>query len=366
MKLEKVAVILFNLGGPDAIKNVQPFLFNLFNDPDIIDLPKSFRWLLAKYISHRRGPKARRIYDQIGGKSPLLELTREQATALDLILNKPRDGASPSRAFKSFVSMRYWHPMTEEVVRQVTAYDPHRIILLPLYPQYSSTTTGSSIKAWQQACRSMGVTKPTQIMCCYPANKGWIEAQVDLICKMIGDNRPVEQPYRILFSAHGLPVKTIARGDPYQWQVEQTCDAIMKLISGTYHSTPDWSICYQSRVGRLEWIGPSLDQELHRAAEDHVDVIVVPVSFVSEHSETLVELDIQYRHMAQDLKIARYDRVEAVATHPAFLAGLALLVQQMAKHDTVLGPEGQIDHDSHCQCLEKHSQCAKIGGGIGV
>ncbi len=209
----RTAVVLFNLGGPDRPDSVEPFLFNLFRDPAIISVPQPFRWLLAKLISGKRAPIAREIYAQIGGGSPLLDLTKEQAAALETAC----DGLGE---VKTFICMRYWHPMSAETVRDVKEFAPDKIILLPLYPQFSTTTTGSSFKDWHRSAKKLGLKAPTVEICCYPEAEGWIDAQAALIAeayeKAVQDPKP-----RILFSAHGLPEKVIAAGDPYQWQVNR-------------------------------------------------------------------------------------------------------------------------------------------------
>ena len=281
--MTKVAVILFNLGGPDKPHSVKPFLFSLFFDTAIINLPKPLRWILAKFLSMKREPIAKEIYSKIGGKSPLLDQTRAQSNALEKELNKEGD-----TVFKVFISMRYWHPMSPETVQNVEKFDPDRIVLLPLYPQYSTTTSRSSIKDWQRETKRVGLIKSTNIVCCYPTNTKFISAQSDLLIKEI---EKTKGKIRILFSAHGLPKKIIARGDPYQNQVEKTATAIARNVS---LQKSQWRVCYQSRGGPLEWIGPSLDDELISASEDKVGVIILPIAFVSEHSETLVELDLEY------------------------------------------------------------------------
>ncbi len=314
--MSKLAVVLFNLGGPDRLESVKPFLFNLFNDPSIIGAPRPIRWLLARWITARRAPVAREIYAKIGGKSPLLENTGEQAAALENLLGKRRDA-------KVFVAMRYWHPMSDEVAAAVRAFDPDEIVLLPLYPQFSTTTSGSSLDDWQQAAAAAGIEAPTVAVCCYPGQPGLIEAQAALVRAGIGEAAPAGKP-RVLFSAHGLPKRIVARGDPYVWQVSWTAAAVVAAVD---EPGLDWAVCYQSRVGPLAWIGPALDDELERAARDQVPVVVNPVAFVSEHSETLVELDIEYRAMADRLGVPAYVRVPAVGTVDAFVRGLAAVVE---------------------------------------
>ena len=267
----KIAVILFNLGGPDSLDAVQPFLRNLFSDPAIITLPSWLRLPLARFIASRRTPKAMEIYAKIGGSSPILGQTEAQARALE-------DALGSEHEWRGYVCMRYWHPMTEAVVRSVKRFAPDRIVLLPLYPQFSTTTTGSSFTAWKAAA---DFKAPTTEVESYPTEPGFIRASVELIKEGLGKTSGAT---RVLFSAHGLPEKIIKAGDPYQTQVEQTAAAI-----GEHLGTVDWSVCYQSRVGPLRWIGPSTESEIRRAAADKVGVVLYPISFVSEHSETLVE-----------------------------------------------------------------------------
>ena len=305
----KTAVILFNLGGPDAPEAVQPFLFNLFFDRSIIDLPLIPRWLLAKRISSKRAPIAREIYAKLGGKSPLLEQTEAQADGLEDLLGPE---------YKTFIAMRYWHPMTEQAVMGVKEWAPDRIILLPLYPHYSIATTGSSLACWTKEAAKQGLDVPTETICCYPDLPGWIDAQVELIQQ---HQAQMDNP-RLLFSAHGLPQALIDKGDPYQRQIEQSVQLMVSRLQAQ-----DWALCYQSRVGKQVWIGPAIDQELQRAAQDKRPVLVIPVSFVSEHSETLVELDMEYAHVAKEMGIPAYGRVPTVQCHPAFLAGLAELIK---------------------------------------
>ncbi len=319
---KKIAVVLFNLGGPDQPESVQPFLFNLFHDPAIIGVPQPFRWMLAKLISTRRAPIAKEIYAHIGGKSPLLELTEDQARALEAAC----DGVGE---VKTFICMRYWHPMSAETAAAVKSFDPDTVILLPLYPQYSTTTSGSSFKDWHRAAASAGIDAVTKEVCCYPTEGGWVASQADLI-RQTYDEVDGDKPARVLFSAHGLPKKVIAKGDPYQWQVEQTSAAVVEKMG---IDNLDWVVCYQSQVGPLEWIGPSTEDEIERAGHDGVPLIVVPIAFVSEHSETLVELDIEYGELAEHAGVPIYKRVPAVGTHPAFIDGLGNLVREAVHMD---------------------------------
>ena len=322
--MRKIAVVLFNLGGPDRPEAVKPFLFNLFNDEAMIGAPGPLRWLLAKLISYRRAPIAREIYARIGGRSPLLELTMVQKEALAAALSDLGDERGDERGdVRLFVSMRYWHPMSDEVAQAVTAYGPDEVVLLPLYPQFSRTTTGSSLGDWRRAAGAAGLRAPTRAICCYPTAPGYIRAQAGLVGDALKGAKGAAG-LRVLFSAHGLPKRIIAAGDPYQAHIERTAGAVVDELG---MADLDWVVCYQSRVGPLEWIGPGTDEEIVRAGADKVGVVVVPIAFVSEHSETLVELDIDYRRLADEHGVPAYIRVPTVGADPVFIEALADLVR---------------------------------------
>jgi ferrochelatase len=326
----RLAVVLFNLGGPDGPEAVRPFLFNLFRDPAIIGLPNPLRWFVARLIADRRAAKARAIYAEMGGGSPILANTRAQAQALEQAL---RDLGE----VRCFPAMRYWHPLTADVAREVAAFAPSRIVLLPLYPQFSTTTTASSKADWDRAAKEAGLAAPASFACCYPRQPGFVAAVADLIGTHLAAARAHGKP-RVLFSAHGLPKKIVAAGDPYPRQVEASVAAIVEKLA-----VPglDHVVCYQSRVGPLEWIGPSTEDEIARAAADRVPVVVVPVAFVSEHSETLVELDIEYRAMAGELGVPYFSRVPTVSSHPDFVRGLAETVRALARGNPRAQSAGQ-------------------------
>ena len=343
--MSKCAVVLFNLGGPDRQESVQPFLFNLFNDPSIIGLPWPIRPLLAHLISKRRGPIAREIYAEIGGGSPLLPLTVEQADALEARLQGEDE-------VKVFVAMRYWHPMSDETALQVKDFGPDEVVLLPLYPQYSTTTTASSIRVWKQAAKAAGLKVPTRILCCYPTEPGFIQAEAELVGKAIDEAKKTGRP-RVLFSAHGLPERVIDGGDPYAWQVEQSARAVVDALGRDDY---EWLVCYQSRVGPLKWIGPATDAEIERGGADGVPLVVVPIAFVSEHSETLVELDIEYAKLAREAGVPAYVRVPAVGTREAFIAGLARLVTDIRRDGCSLCAEG-----GGRVCPQAFKRCAQVG-----
>lgn len=330
--MTKRAVILFNLGGPDSLQAVRPFLFNLFNDPAIIGAPGPIRWALAHFISRRRAPVAQEIYRHLGGKSPLLEQTQAQADALSALLAEK----DPAVLSKAFLCMRYWHPMTAQTVAEVKAFAPDEVVLLPLYPQFSATTSGSSLGLWRREAAKQGLTAPSRTVCCWPTEPGFISAMASSVSAAVAEASAHGRP-RVLFSAHGLPKKVIEGGDPYQWQVEQSAAAIA-AASGL--SDLDWLVSYQSRVGPLEWIGPATDSEIERAGADGVPLVVAPLAFVSEHSETLVELDIEYRELAEKAGVARYHRVPTVQTAAPFIDGLARLVLAAPQQSQDPAPDG--------------------------
>ncbi|MDP3802862.1 ferrochelatase [Brevundimonas sp.] len=306
----RIAVVLFNLGGPDDQGSVRPFLFNLFNDPAIIGLPGLVRTPLARLISSRREKPAQANYALMGGGSPLLPETRRQAAALEAALA----GRLPGDEIRTFIAMRYWSPLTEETAVEVAAFGPDQIVLLPLYPQFSTTTTESSLKRWAEVYAGSGVSRA---VCCYPQASGWIGAQADGVTAKLSEAG--DRPVRVLFSAHGVPESLIEKkGDPYQEQIEATCAAVAARAG-----LKDWTICYQSRVGPMKWLGPSTPEAIAQAGRDRVGVVVVPVAFVSEHIETLVELDIEYRELAHGLGVAPYLRAPAVGLAAPFIDSLA-------------------------------------------
>ncbi|MEX1107590.1 MAG: ferrochelatase [Dongiaceae bacterium] len=323
----KTAIVLFNLGGPDRPDAVEPFLRNLFSDPAILRAPNFLRPFLAWLIARRRAPTARKIYEALGGGSPILANTNAQARALGAAL----DDAS-GETFRCFVAMRYWHPFSDETAREVAAWQPDRIVLLPLYPQFSTTTTASSLSDWHRAAGVAGLAAPTHSICCYPVEPGFIDAIVDLAMEPLARAR-AKGRLRLLFSAHGLPLKIVKAGDPYPDHVVETARAIAARLGVTVGVGDDrdeesYEICFQSRVGPVEWLGPYTDETIAQEAGAGHAIVLVPLAFVSEHSETLVELDIEYRHLAETRGAAAYERVATVGAHPAFIAGLARLVRR--------------------------------------
>jgi ferrochelatase len=314
-KRKRLAVVLFNLGGPDGPEAVRPFLENLFSDPAIIDAPWILRRPLAALIARLRCTSATTNYALMGGGSPILALTQAQATALESVLaNEISD-----TEIRTFIAMRYWAPMTDQVAIEVTQFQPDDIVLVPLYPQFSTTTTGSSLAAWREAYQGLG---RTHTVCCWYENSGLIEAHATQISRTWA--AAGQPPVRLLFSAHGLPRKIVESGDPYQWQIEATCKAVAARLGEGW----DWRICYQSRVGPLKWLGPSTPEAIEEAARDGVGVLIDPVAFVSEHIETLVELDRDYAELASRLGMKTYLRAPVVGVEQHFIEGLAHMVRQ--------------------------------------
>jgi len=311
----KKAIILFNLGGPDKLENVEPFLFNLFNDPAILDLPTFLRYPLAKLISNRRAPVAKKIYAELGGSSPILKLTREQSNALEIKLNQTQE----KDEYKCFIIMRCWNPRAEDVIKDVQLYGPEEVVLMPLYPQYSAATSGSSIKEWKDVCRKNNYHVKTSTICCYPTDQNFINAHTKEIIKKIKDLKN----FKLIFSAHGLPEKNIKKGDPYQWQVEQS---VKKIVENLNDENLDWILSYQSRVGPLKWIGPSTETIIIENSKIGKHIVLVPIAFVSEHSETLVELDIEYKEIADANGCKNYTRVPALGINEDFIKAMSELI----------------------------------------
>ncbi|MDC3349565.1 ferrochelatase [Candidatus Pelagibacter ubique] len=311
----KKAVILFNLGGPDKIENVEPFLFNLFNDPAILNLPTILRYPLAKLISNRRAPVAKKIYEELGGSSPILKLTKEQSEALETKLNQTETDSE----YKCFIVMRCWNPRANDVIKDVQSFNPEEIILMPLYPQYSAATSGSSIKEWKNVCKKNNYHVKTSTICCYPTDQNFINAHTKEIVKKIKNLKN----FKLIFSAHGLPEKNIKKGDPYQWQVEQS---VKKIVENLKIENLDWILSYQSKVGPLKWIGPSTEDIIIENSKLGKHIVLVPIAFVSEHSETLVELDIEYKEIADSNGCKNYTRVPALGINEDFIKAMSELI----------------------------------------
>jgi len=342
----RLAVVLFNLGGPDQPSAVRPFLENLFKDPAIIPLPAPIRLPLAAWIARGREKMARANYALMGGGSPLLAETRAQAQALLTELKT----LAPGDEIGVFVAMRYWKPLAAETAREVAAFRPDEIVLLPLYPQYSTTTTASSVKEWRRAYKGPGRTRE---ICCYPRAHGLVEAHVEAI-RDLWTTAGKPSNVRLLLSAHGLPQRVVEAGDPYQAQVEATAAAIAARLP----ELPDWRVTYQSRVGRLKWLEPATDEEIRAAGAEGKGVIVAPVAFVSEHVETKVELDHDYAKIAAEAGCSPYLRAATPGVRESFMKDLAEAAIVALGRLAGPGPYGP------WMCPEGFGRCA-CRGGIG-
>jgi ferrochelatase len=318
---KKIAVLLFSLGAPNKLSAVKPFLYNLFNDPAITGMPSPFRQLLAAFISSKRAPEARKIYAHIGGASPLLPNTQKQADALQKILAEQY----PDSEFLCTPVMRYWNPRAKEIAKQIQSWKPDTIVFLPMYPQFSTTTNRSSMKEMHQALNKLNVSATRRLICCFPNEDGFIKASVNAILPLIKEahDKGFQNP-RLLLSAHGVPKKIISsRGDPYQKHCEISAQNISDALK---NQISDTILCYQSRVGPLEWLRPYTEDIIKNAGKEKKALIIFPLAFVSEHSETLVELDIEYRELAEESGVPLYLRAPAVAENTLFINGLAQLV----------------------------------------
>ncbi|GAB4230357.1 MAG: ferrochelatase [Stanieria sp.] len=316
----RVGVLLLNLGGPEKLEDVRPFLYNLFSDPEIIRLPwQGLQKPLAWLISSLRAKKSQENYLQIGGGSPLLQITEAQAEALTAKLSELGQNA------KVYIGMRYWHPFTEEAIAQIEKDQIEKVVILPLYPQFSISTSGSSFRVleemWKQNPHLQQI-KYTLIPSWYDA-PGYLEAMTDLIAQELEQFENPEQVH-IFFSAHGVPVSYVEEaGDPYQKEIEECT----RLIMQTLKRPNQYTLAYQSRVGPVEWLKPYTEDALQELGEQQVkNLLVVPISFVSEHIETLQEIDIEYREVAEEAGIENFRRVPALNTHPRFIESLAQLV----------------------------------------
>ena len=317
---EKIGIVLLNLGGPDSLDAVEPFLYNLFCDPDIIDFPGAFvfRKGLARVISSRRSPMIRKQYEKIGGKSPLKEHTLKQASMLEEKLNEKFPA-------KVYAAMRYWRPSTEETLDEIEKDGIKKVILLPLYPQYSKATTESSVKEWHKklALRD-GLEIETTLIESYYDFPPYIDAFVERVNETIA-RFPVDEQDKVhlVFSAHGTPMKLVRQGDPYSGHIKQTVDLIMQR--GGY--TQDSSLCYQSKVGPLKWLTPSTPDTIEKLAKNGVKhMVVIPVAFASDHLETLFELGIEYRHVATEAGVERFEITTGLNDSPLFVDALTQLV----------------------------------------
>lgn len=339
----RTAVVLFNLGGPDSADAIKAFRVNLFSDKAIIRAPWFIRFWLARLIAASSAKAAYENYQLMGGKSPLLEMTQAQASALEGILGPD---------YRCFIAMRYWHPYARDTMREVKAWAPDQVVLLPLYPQFSTTTTGSSLTDWREAAAAEGLAVRVTTICCWFDDAAYVAASAALVREAIEDAM-AQKPglaLRVLFSAHGLPESIVKAGDPYQAQIEATSAAVMKLLADTGVES---QVCYQSRATPQKWLEPSTIQALEQAGRDAVGVVVVPIAFVSDHIETLVELDIENREIAEEAGVPLYVRAKVANDDPDFIRAVAEIVRRAPK-------SGLCHGGSACG---KHKDCPWNGRG---
>ena len=317
MRDKTIGVVLFQLGGPDTPEAIEPFLYNLFSDPEIIDFPlaKVARPVLAKLISKGRARKVMHHYADIGGASPIRKLTGQQARALEEELRKTIDA-------RVFVAMRYWHPFASEAIGRIRRAGCDELILLPLYPQYSSTTTGSSFNEWEKRCRELDFQLPSTLIRQFFDFEPYLDSLFERISETMRRFEPGRQPH-LVFSAHSVPTSVIEAGDPYKRQIEAT----VKLVVERGGWTNPVTVCYQSKVGNQRWLQPTLHETISHLGENNVEnVLVVPIAFVSDHVETLAEIDIEAREEAADAGIRHFEMMPGLNDSPVFIRALASLV----------------------------------------
>lgn len=327
----KLGVVLFQLGGPDSLENIQPFLYNLFCDPDIIDFPfaRIARQPLARLIALTRAKHVAHHYAKIGGRSPILENTLRQASALEAELRKHADA-------RVTVAMRYWHPFTEEAIRKMEQHAPGDLVLLPLYPQYSKTTTGSSLNEWARRFHPTGWSPRVHVIERFHEDDAYLISLVEAVNRSMAgfaDPREVD----VIFSAHSVPLSVVEGGDPYQQEIERTVELVWQR--GGWPARRH--LCYQSKVGASKWLGPSMHGTVQRlAAEQRKHLLVVPISFVSDHVETLHEIDIEHREQALGLGIEDYRMTPGLNDSATFIQALAGLVRRQVSVASLGGSAG--------------------------
>jgi len=313
--MKKSAVVLFNLGGPDSLESVEPFLFNLFCDPDIFNIPFGQK-LLARMISRRRAPKVRERYRRIGGSSPINAWTEKQRSMLEAAIRQK------GRDVTVHMAMRYWHPLIQKAADDLSGQDYERIVLLPLFPQYSKTTTGSAFNEWKR--RFKGDSAGLSCVSSYHDHPAYVAAVNERIDEAMGRfPEKARGDVRILFSAHGIPERMVKKGDPYSRQIGETVQAVMtaRNFSHPHH------LCFQSRVGPVKWLSPSTEETIRNlGAENRKHLIVVPISFVSDHIETLYELDVEYREVAEAAGIENFVVMKGLNDSATFIGALKDIV----------------------------------------
>jgi protoporphyrin/coproporphyrin ferrochelatase len=311
----RVGIVLFQLGGPDTLEAIEPFLYNLFCDPDIIDFPfaRIGRKPLAKLISATRARKVQHHYSTIGGGSPIRRHTERQARALERVLRSQGIDAH------CFVAMRYWHPFTREAINQLRAADCDEVVLLPMYPQYSSTTTGSSLNEWN---RLFSNDAPVHHIESFYRNAMYLDSVVEKVNEALTRFSNRTRP-EILFSAHSIPISVVEKGDPYPRQIEDT----VRLVMQRGGWTNPHRLSYQSKVGASRWLQPSLTHTLRQLASEKTrEVCIVPIAFVSDHVETLGEIDHEARHLAEELGFTQFEMTAGLNDSPKFIQALGQIV----------------------------------------
>jgi protoporphyrin/coproporphyrin ferrochelatase len=322
-----IAIVIFQLGGPDSLDAVEPFLYNLFCDPDIIDLPGAFlfRRKLARFISTRRAPKVQKLYERIGRRSPILKQTTLQARALKASLTEHGVHA------EIYIAMRYWHPLTEEVLRKVIAENPSQVVFLPLYPHYSKTTTGSSMHEWNRLFHKLNVDHfQSKLVESYYDHPLYITALVNNIRRALRRVPEAERrQFHLVFSAHGTPMKLVRNGDPYSQHIRRTYELVIQ--EGNFNLPH--RLCFQSKVGPQKWLQPSLTQTIEDLGRDRAShVLVVPIAFVSDHIETLSEINMEAREQAHAAGIKHFDMMPALITNKEFISCLTDLVMKQLRN----------------------------------
>jgi len=314
--MPKIAVVLLNLGGPDSLDAVQPFLENLFNDPDIFKLP--FQKALARYISKKRAPKVQKEYELIGGKSPINEWTEKQRLMLE---NKLREAGNEVDVL---IAMRYWKPLTQEVVTKVETGNYEKVIMLPLYPHFSVSTTGSSFNEWKRFFK--GEESKVIYINSYQTHPLYLKAINESIDEtLLRFPEGVRKDVQLVFSAHGTPVSFVKKGDPYSFHIKDTIDGVMKMRNHSHKHHQ----CFQSKVGPAKWLEPATDTMIEElASQGKKHLLIIPISFVSDHVETSFELDIEYRHVADKVRIENYIVMKGLNDSQLFIDALYDLVTE--------------------------------------
>lgn len=380
MTKTNIAIVLFNIGGPDNLKNVKKYLFNFFSDKFIITAPYLIRKIIASLISLTRSNKTTEIYKKIGGKSVATENTIAQAKELEKILNTNQNNTF---YYKIYVCMSYWHPMAEQTIKEINLdqqqYNFEQIIYLPLYPQFSTTTTKSSFYYWNKTFAKKANKQLLHVkqkyICCYYDDLNFINAHVNIIApkfkqafECLEKNSNKLNGIRILFSAHSIPekltysIKQGGSGDPYQAQIIKTVNLLMKKIQSIFSTISiEYLITYQSKIGPIKWLSPSTEEEILKCTKEKTIPIIVPITFVSENSETLYELDIEYKELLQENDMPHFFRCPTLSLNEIFIKGLENLIIK-AQNSQNLVINGSLEQS--CSCDNQFSSCPKINSSF--